>query len=575
VGRNEINTNNFERLIKIQRKAIAVIFSALFLISIFTVAHVAIVSTENGGIVVARLERHHFYEAGIFEDSISNVLVSGNPKQSYYIWALGGAVVTGAEMEMVTPHPNEQEYFPSIEWDPQNGDSFTWEGPVGGPYTYLWTFPGSIPDPESEINQAGLWIQTNFLEQFQLPFTCSRTWNPLITSRSVTQKLTVNFNPTELGGVHIQVRVESIDEASVEIISVSEDPDWPDEDFWFDEEDENGKKIGANWGGDPAIDEYTFDIEIKVVNEFFPEPIFYKPSVGLSLGFDTIPQDIDPQDYHVTIVDDVDGDGTVTPGERITYRHAEEDLPYTWDVKFKDDYDVLLPSYSVVAIPLQTTLQLSPSPVVQGETVIMMCFVRDLEENSIEGATVVATIGDLEALIQLSDQGSGEYTGAIDTANYDEGIYEVVVTARKEGYVESQTSQNLTINLIPLQVSLQLTPESIASGEDVELFVTVEDEDGNPVSGAEVTANLPPLAGIIQLDDQGNGNYKTILSTTGYEEGTFEVVVTARKAPGYRSAQATGNFSVKAPIPWLLYGEIAAAIAVVVVIVILYLVKKK
>lgn len=282
-------------------------------------------------VIVARLERHHVYEASIFEDSVSNVLLNGVPKQSFYIRPLEGATVDSAQMEMVTPYPNEVQYFPSIEWDP--GDGFTVEGPVEGLYSYLWEF-GPIS------NQAAVWIQTNFTEEFQLPFACHRTWNPWITLENVTQTLTVIFEPSKVGGVHIHVREESTDEASFTILSASSTT-WPGS-FWFDEENGN---LGANWGGDCGIGTYIFYIEIEVENKKFPDPIYYKPSVGLSLSLDTTPDEVVITEDHVTIWDDVDGDGVATVDERFTYSVTGDD---NWQVIMKDDYDVILPSYSRV-----------------------------------------------------------------------------------------------------------------------------------------------------------------------------------------------------------------------------------
>ena len=63
----------------------------------------------------------------------------------------------------------------------------------------------------------------------------------------------------------------------------------------------------------------------------------------------------------------------------------------------------------------------------------------------IEGATVTATIGDLEILFLLSDEGNGNYQVTIETSIVYEGTYEIVVTAEKEGYEPNQTSQMLIV----------------------------------------------------------------------------------------------------------------------------------
>lgn len=113
-------------------------------------------------------------------------------------------------------------------------------------------------------------------------------------------------------------------------------------------------------------------------------------------------------------------------------------------------YVATSPGFSTFAItapfpPLQVTAQLSPETATQGETVTISAMVKDLVENPIEGATVAATIGDLEDLIVLSDQGDGSYQGIIDTSGWMEGTYPVVVTAQKEGYESAQTGMTLTV----------------------------------------------------------------------------------------------------------------------------------
>ena len=111
-----------------------------------------------------------------------------------------------------------------------------------------------------------------------------RIWNPWITADSVTQSLTIKFTPyAGAGGVHIQVRPDPTHEATATVVPDSNysSPSLMHEEYWL--EDENGQV--ANWGGDPVIGAtHTFSVDLTVVNNFYPEPIYYKPSVGIGVG---------------------------------------------------------------------------------------------------------------------------------------------------------------------------------------------------------------------------------------------------------------------------------------------------
>jgi len=94
---------------------------------------------------------------------------------------------------------------------------------------------------------------------------------------------------------------------------------------------------------------------------------------------------------------------------------------------------------------MQVIVELSFGIVARGDEVTIFVVVKGDGGNPIEGATVTATIGDLEVLFILSDHGDGNYQVAIGTSIVREGIYEIVVTVEKEGCEPSQTSQTLTV----------------------------------------------------------------------------------------------------------------------------------
>ena len=94
---------------------------------------------------------------------------------------------------------------------------------------------------------------------------------------------------------------------------------------------------------------------------------------------------------------------------------------------------------------MEVIVELSSDNVARGDDVTIFVVVKDDGGNPIEGATVTATIGDLEVLFLLSDQGSGSYQVAIDTSIVNEGAYDIVVTVEKEEYEPSQISRTLTV----------------------------------------------------------------------------------------------------------------------------------
>jgi len=102
---------------------------------------------------------------------------------------------------------------------------------------------------------------------------------------------------------------------------------------------------------------------------------------------------------------------------------------------------------------MQVIIELSSDTIARGDDVTISVVVKDDGGNPIEGATVTATIGDLEVLFLLSDQGNGNYQVVIDTSIVNEGTYEIVVTVEKEGYEPSQISQTLTV-IAPLATDL-------------------------------------------------------------------------------------------------------------------------
>ena len=117
-----------------------------------------------------------------------------------------------------------------------------------------------------------------------------------------------------------------------------------------------------------------------------------------------------------------------------------------------------------------------------------------------------------------------------------------------EGYLIANTTHLSTwsiAEIIPLQVTAQLSPETVTQGDTVAILATVKDNAGNPIAGATVKAAINGK--IINLSDLGDGNYKGTFETTDLKEGNYKVIVTAQK-DGYEQAQTSQTLTVKAVV---------------------------
>jgi len=198
-------------------------------------------------------------------------------------------------------------------------------------------------------------------------------------------------------------------------------------------EDEKGDRIGV----EPISDEVWSKLvelfhgkEMMWIGGVVEEFINIKPDKHYKWGFRFKPGTI--------VVAEVTAEGLQT-----TIRSISADIGYWLDIGQAYVFAKIV-DYSV-GVKMQISAQLSPDSVVRGDNVTVSAIVKDGAENLIEGATVTATLGDLEILFLLSDEGNGNYQVTIDTSIVYEGTYEIVVTAEKGGYEPNQTSQMLTV----------------------------------------------------------------------------------------------------------------------------------
>lgn len=104
-----------------KNKIIAAITLTLFMTSIFIALVLPMVSAQEN-IVGAWLDRLYYYDAGVFDDSVSHSdVLDGQRLRSFYIRP-EGFDVDGARIEMNTIYPNTPEHFRGINWFPRSDD---------------------------------------------------------------------------------------------------------------------------------------------------------------------------------------------------------------------------------------------------------------------------------------------------------------------------------------------------------------------------------------------------------------------------------------------------------------------
>lgn len=217
----------------------------------------------------------------------------------------------------------------------------------------------------------------------------------------------------------------------------------------------------------------------------------FRPDPNYPWGFRFTPDTI--------VVAEVTAEGLQTTIESIS-----DDLDYWLDIGRAYVF-AKVTDYSA-SDEIRVCAQLSSDIITVGNDVTISVVVTDDAGNALEGATVTATIGDLEILFRLFDYGDGNYHGTINTSIVHEGIYEITVKAQKDRYKPDQTSLTLTV-----------VSTTLGSIEGI-----VTDHDGTPLAGMMVsivsgTTFFPEITA--ETNEEGYYQIGSIPS------GTFEVAV--------------------------------------------------
>lgn len=327
-------------------KAIVIILT-LLISSLLTVALNATMVRAEENQVGAMLGRYCMYSATVFEDSIANIPLVGTRASRFDITPVKGNVdIYDARIEMLTTYPITA--FPYMGWRPYMEDPDTFEYLEDPAFTYIWDWSTYEP-----ISESGVWLGSNLPVTFEPGSDCERVWNPWITSPSVTQTLTIVFSPStafvvdgveyhDFHNVHVQVQIPStyeasptIDEASISATPpTSEQPGWSWDYYYGD------GYIEVNWHGNPvAGTTYYFSVDVTVVNNLAPKPVFYKPSVGIGANFN--PSETSAE---APVLFNVDLDGVGGAESVVTYSGTGD---FSWLKLAQNENSLSLPGVSM------------------------------------------------------------------------------------------------------------------------------------------------------------------------------------------------------------------------------------
>jgi hypothetical protein len=106
----------------------------------------------------------------------------------------------------------------------------------------------------------------------------------------------------------------------------------------------------------------------------------------------------------------------------------------------------------------------------------------------------------------------------------------------------SFTLSNRVPVILSLSASMTLSESTIPLGTSLKLTVHLVDQDGEPVSDAEVTAILEDEEFV--LSPKGSGDYEETLGTTNLQTGTYTVYIGAEKS-GYPTATDSDSVEIQ------------------------------
>ena len=232
---------------------------------------------------------------------------------------------------------------------------------------------------------------------------------------------------------------------------------------------------------------------------------------------------------------------TTTGVVNVEVEYLENDVYYNSTGLDKDSYTAdpenPEPFNNITVTKLNTTITVdTTSPVKANSSINITGRLVDENNRPINGATVVVNVD--KNMFPVTTNDNGEYTlvyngTIVGTHN---------VTSRYEGNNTFSGSQaKTTFDVEKLTTSLTLDDiEDVTVGQEVNITGKLVDEDGNPISDAEITVSLGDKNQTVTTDKDGQYTAPFTVDTVG----TIPVTVDFTGNEQYESAQAEDTINV-------------------------------
>ncbi|MEM4308888.1 MAG: NosD domain-containing protein [Thermoplasmata archaeon] len=150
---------------------------------------------------------------------------------------------------------------------------------------------------------------------------------------------------------------------------------------------------------------------------------------------------------------------------------------------------------------------------------------------------------------------NGEFTTKFTAGDVSENTTgKILADVSASGYNPANVQKSITVypagtSLHTMSVSIEVSSAELKAGETIAITVTVQDENSQPISGANVTLELLPLLGTIDnvaktTDDAGRATF-SFTANSNVEKDTMVTLKAKATKTGYADAEKSVTISVK------------------------------
>jgi len=283
-------------------------------------------------------------------------------------------------------------------------------------------------------------------------------------------------------------------------------------------------------GGTPDARNSVYDLIPPEITNVMATPTTQKKDGTVNITCDVTDNvDVDMVKVHVTGPEGYDANETMTEGSYY-YSHEYTVLgTYSYTI-WANDTSGNANMSATHTFTIITNFEVKPGSGYYGTTMSMTAY-NATERNIVE---LYKPGGTTPTKTKLSN------------TDGEAAFSDVSLDVAGEWTVKDQASGNeTTFTVMPANLTVTVTPAEITydRGEVYNFDVTIEDEGGNPVEGADITVyyideNGDNVAAISSVNDEGNGNYS--VETTGLEGIGIYNITAMKNTTGSATAEWVG-----------------------------------